>query len=715
VSRPVEERAVPAAVERFVKQLVVTYKAVLLYPPSSAIPLENASQASALLADLTAALPDVSVSVSKQVLLFGDTRLLPGQATASTFAQELYHRSVAEVHFHAGAAPEALLAFLGEVRRPPDELAAAGGLAWCLREARIDTVSVTEASTSVVEVESGESGPRLDSEWPPDHERIEDLLLTAKDPRSEGHRTLVRVLVDPDIVTSYVASVFRQASGSGHSAPPGTALATMARIIHTLGDEDRTEALRALADATRSLPPGHLRARTAEHVLSMARTDKGVAAFVRQVGLDEVCRALTEGVGEDDVSAEGLARAIRNLAQISLAGRDEVANAAGAAMRGAGLSEPTVSAVLGSAVPARIVSAETGSQGHSSDAIDSVLRLVELATGASGTRAEDTGRGALLEEAHLGFRDSDVIGALVTLAVLDLGTDGFDESMSALEDGLGLLLERGEFEAAAEAADTLLDAARSAGPHERDRVMAAVRRLAGEREMRALYRAMHVYERDSSEYLACRQLLMTLGTLAIEPLLEMLADEPDRSLRKSMVELISSLAEHHVGEIGEQINDGRWYFVRNVVSILGATKRRESVPFLGRTLRHADARVRRESIRALAATPDPRVPELLVAALNDADDGNVQLAARYLGNLRYEGAVAALSRVARGEGDGNREHGPRAEAIEALGAIGSPEALPALESIAGRRRLVGGLRAKGLAAVAAAAIDAIEACREAGR
>ena len=36
---------VPASVERLLKQLVVTLKAVLLYPPASSIPRENADEA----------------------------------------------------------------------------------------------------------------------------------------------------------------------------------------------------------------------------------------------------------------------------------------------------------------------------------------------------------------------------------------------------------------------------------------------------------------------------------------------------------------------------------------------------------------------------------------------------------------------------------------------------------------------------------------------
>ncbi len=591
------------------------------------------------------------------------------------------------------------------MRLAPEEVEAAGGFAACLWDAGVDAVTVTESSTAVVEAEV-DAPSEDEAAWPPDYDHISRLLATARHPHAEGHRVLVRVLVDSDAVRSHVASVHDRAAASGAQDEPGAVIAAMARIIGSLADEERTAALSAIAEATRALPQGQLRARTAERLLASARADRAVAALVRQVGLDAMCRALTEGVSIGDDSVDGLARAIRNLSQISMANRDDVADAAGAALRAAGVAEPTISATLGAALPVRIAA-------HGDDAsvgageIDEVLGLIDLAAAAPGARADDPALRTLRDEVHRGFTDSDVTGALVTLVVLGLGTAEFEPSLQRVEDGLGLLLERGEFEVAADTADILLAAATEASSDERERILEAIGRLSAPGEMRALHRAMHLYDRDSAEYLACRRLLATLGGLAIEPLLEMLADEPDMALRKSMVDLISSVADRHVEEVGRYVNDGRWYFVRNVVSILGATKCSESVPFLGRTLRHADARVRRESIRALAGVPDPRAAEFLVIALGDLDAGNVQLAARYLGSLAYAGATPALIDVARGEGSGNRELGPRSEAIEALGQIGSPEALPTLEALAARRPLVGGGRARDLASVAAAAVAAI--------
>lgn len=705
MAQPAEDRSVPIAVERFLQQLVITYKSVVLYPPASAIPSDNAAQAEGLFGDALAASGEVAIVVSKQGIAVDGVPVLAAHSAAHTFGLELYHRSVAAVRFRAGVDADALLGFLGVMRLAPEEVEAAGGFAACLWDAGIDAVTVTESSTAVVEAEVEPPSEQEDA-WPPDHARISQLLATARHPHADGHRVLVRVLVGRDAVRSYVTSVHDRAAASGAEDEPGAVIAAMARIIGALGDEERTAALSAIAEATRALPRGHLRVRTAERLLASARTDRAVAALVRQVGLDAMCRALTEGVSIGDESVEGLARAIRNLTQISMASRDDVADAAGAALRAAGAPEGTISATLGAALPVRIA-AHGDDTPQGPDEIGEVLKLIDLAAESPGTRIDDPALRTLRDEAHRGFTDSDVTGALVTLVVLGLGTAEFEPSLQRVEDGLGLLLERGEFEVAADTADILLAAAAEASPDERERMLEAIGRLSAPGEMRALHRAMHLYDRDSAEHLACRRLLATLGGLAIEPLLEMLADEPDMALRKSMVELISSVADRHVGEVGRYVNDGRWYFVRNVVSILGATKSSESVPLLGRTLRHADARVRRESIRALAGMPDPRAAELLVTALGDIDAGNVQLAARYLGSLAYAGAAAALVEVARGEGSGNREFGPRSEAIEALGQIGSREALPTLEAIAARRPLVGGGRARDLASVAAAAVAAI--------
>jgi HEAT repeat protein len=168
------------------------------------------------------------------------------------------------------------------------------------------------------------------------------------------------------------------------------------------------------------------------------------------------------------------------------------------------------------------------------------------------------------------------------------------------------------------------------------------------------------------------------------------------------------MARDHTAQLGACVSDSRWYFVRNVVAILASTKSSAVLMYLERTLRHPDARVRRETVRGLSGINDRLAIDMLVASLSDEDVQNVQLAARYLGDSGARGALPGLEAVARGEGRGSRDTGPRVEAIEALGRLGFAEALPTLESLAGKRSLLGGGRGKELRVSAEAAIASIK-------
>jgi HEAT repeat protein len=180
-----------------------------------------------------------------------------------------------------------------------------------------------------------------------------------------------------------------------------------------------------------------------------------------------------------------------------------------------------------------------------------------------------------------------------------------------------------------------------------------------------------------------------------------------------MVDLVSGLARDYVSELGHRVSDRRWYFVRNVVAILGGTHSVEALPYLERTLRHGDQRVRRETIRATAGIRDARSDEMLMAALGDEDAANVQLAARYLGLLRIHGAAPVLEQLARGEGRGNRENGPRVEALESLGRIGAPSSIRVIEEISRQRGLLAG-RTREIRAAANAALEVIRANKAGG-
>jgi HEAT repeat protein len=298
----------------------------------------------------------------------------------------------------------------------------------------------------------------------------------------------------------------------------------------------------------------------------------------------------------------------------------------------------------------------------------------------------------------------------VTIATLETRDRELASITALLDESLGLLVDQQEFEVAADAAEALMVVAAdpAIGEEHRRRMTDLVRLLSRPEAMRSITSAMRVYRHDSSEHEACRRLLAALGSQTISPLLEVMAEEADMAARKAIVDLVSGLAAGSVAELGHRVEDRRWYFVRNVVAILGATRDPQALQYLERTLRHADARVRRETIRSAANIRDARSDAMLIGALADADAANVQLAARYLGTMGARGAAPALEQVARGEGRGNRENGPRIDAIEALGRIGEPSSVSVLEDIERQRGLIAG-RTRDVRAASTAALGVLRA------
>lgn len=197
-------------------------------------------------------------------------------------------------------------------------------------------------------------------------------------------------------------------------------------------------------------------------------------------------------------------------------------------------------------------------------------------------------------------------------------------------------------------------------------------------------------------------------------LLEALAASNDKGVRKAVLGLLNSRDGVPVEHLWPLMRDPRWYVVRNAVQLATGSGDPELIQHLERLLRHGDARVRREVVRSLDSLADPRSLSLLAKALQDEDSSVRILAVRSVSRrgsrgqspaveahvrsrdfdtrtpeeleafltafavLGGEHAVATLNRVWKRRMFGTRPMAVRLAAVQALGAVGSPEAKKAL-------------------------------------
>lgn len=708
---PVQIMRTPPGVERFVKQLVITMKAVRLYPVSSAIPLESAEEAVSILTELLKSHADMRLSIQKKEIVFQGVTVYEGQPAFESFAKELYNRRVSEVRFYVGTSASDILALLETLTISPPDLANAGGVETRLWDRGVNAITVSESSARIVDSNADtDSQPVAAGEpWPPVKARIDEILAAAMQGRPLDQRILVRIVGDTQVLKGYLRESVADRGVDPSEIAAELKVEEMARAALAAPADSRRELFSSLAEAILSLDDDVSYAVIADRLLPHSKNDEAISGVLRQMRIDEVCRLLVQEARQDPAAAAGLARAIRNLALLSHSQKDEILNSAGAAMLSAGFSSEQAGAILEEAMPTRVqVSSE---EPESPESGYSILKLLELAP--KMTVKELTHEPLvqqLMDEARKGISDGDVVATLASVVAADPDDEGFASMMALLEDALELTIERRDFRVAADVLETLASvvAQPDLSKERAARLSDAMTRLAGIREMAAVASATRIYDEGSEEKAACLRILEVLGNSAINPLLEVLANEPEMTARKALVDLIASMVDAHLEYLGEHVSDPRWYFVRNVVIILGRSKKIEILPYLERTIRHPDARVRRETIRALSGVRSKYAEEMLVAALNDQDAPNVRLAARYLGMVRSLVALPVLQELAAGEGRLGREPEVRIEAIEALGKIGAAESVPLLRTLAGQRTFIGGSRLKGLNAAAELALEAID-------
>ena len=192
---------------------------------------------------------------------------------------------------------------------------------------------------------------------------------------------------------------------------------------------------------------------------------------------------------------------------------------------------------------------------------------------------------------------------------------------------------------------------------------------------------------------------------AVLLLLELVAEESRLSARREIVEQLQTLAGGRIHLLAEHLVDPRWYIARNVVTVLGATAQPGAVPFLRAALSHADGRVRKEALHALAQIRTPEAISLMVQTLAHPDPDTQEAAAHWLGMTGSTDAAAAL--VTFLQATPLHEAVPvKRAAIRSLGRLGTPEAEAALQHIQSSgglfsRRQIGELRAEAVRALAA--------------
>jgi len=285
--------------------------------------------------------------------------------------------------------------------------------------------------------------------------------------------------------------------------------------------------------------------------------------------------------------------------------------------------------------------------------------------------------------------------AKVMLEILAAETDdeAYAELVADLERALPELVVDGQYIATEEilralAADLIPSSGRSDG--QRDTALQVLIRFCNEHTLREVVR--NLAGKQTTQIDAATRVFSSLGPMAVPALLEALSNEQSRPIRVHLVGMLAAIGDQALPEIRKHLRDKRWFFVRNLVWIIGEIGDTRFVPHLGIIVSHPDVRVRREAVRSMAKLRNEATVKVLLSAVDDSDFEVQLLAIRGLGTSGASAAVPRLRELLKlPNRTGNNTEFVRGAAV-ALGRIGAAEAIGDLKKVARRPLLFRGRR-----------------------
>lgn len=176
-------------------------------------------------------------------------------------------------------------------------------------------------------------------------------------------------------------------------------------------------------------------------------------------------------------------------------------------------------------------------------------------------------------------------------------------------------------------------------------------------------------------------ILAAFGDRAVKPLLGALAEEEDLLVRKTIIDIVVAIGPSAVPAILDNLQDSRWYVVRNMVTILGNLGIPDLAPHISSTLPHPDLRVKKEAIKGLSRLAHPSAVTALGELCFFPEETVALTATAALALKKEEEAVLTLYRRAVQKTLFFPHYRLAHEAIDSLRAIDTGQAIDALEEI----------------------------------
>jgi hypothetical protein len=205
------------------------------------------------------------------------------------------------------------------------------------------------------------------------------------------------------------------------------------------------------------------------------------------------------------------------------------------------------------------------------------------------------------------------------------------------------------------------------------------------------------------DFSTIESLVRRLGTLAVDPLFDVLEQANDRSVRARTLRLLVAIGPPVAPVAAARLKNAPWFVQRNLLALLRMLKVWPAGFSAVTYARHPDLRLRREAYKLLLEFPEHRAS----AIMHGLGDENLEIVTLVLRAAVDSCPPEALRAVERFTADWRRPAELRAIAVRALARANGPHALAQLLELAGTRRHFFGWRIEAKSPVVLAAVSAL--------
>lgn len=195
---------------------------------------------------------------------------------------------------------------------------------------------------------------------------------------------------------------------------------------------------------------------------------------------------------------------------------------------------------------------------------------------------------------------------------------------------------------------------------------------------------------DGISTIAASALLQGAGVHAVSLIVETVGSVKSLALRKTLNAVLAEIGEPAVPLLLSQMNDERWYIVRNICAVLGTIGSHDAIPQLLKCLDHSDIRVCKEAVRSLARLGGAQAESALVAILKHGNSRLMPQVMASLGGMKSRKALVEFMVIVYSNDLFLTNLSLKCEALAAIAMIGEPVVAPKLAKLLENRFFLAG-------------------------